>query len=101
MDKVKCNECGTEYYQTDSKVKIYANSEAVYVVCHKCLGHGGRRFGAGRKPLPESQKKRPVTVTLDPLEISLLEDIASKNSLSRSAAVALMIHETYRRMVKD
>jgi hypothetical protein len=63
------------------------------------MARGGARQGAGRKAVED--KKKPVAVTLTDLERDLLDDIAKKNGITRSAAVAYMIHETYLKNFDD
>lgn len=49
--------------------------------------HGGRRPGAGNRPLPPEQRTRVISVTLSPDTIRRLEETAAVTGQTRSKIV--------------
>jgi len=50
--------------------------------------HGGPRPGAGRKPLPDDERKRPVSIKLPPRLISWMDGQADSRALLIESAMA-------------
>jgi hypothetical protein len=52
------------------------------------MNHGGHRQGAGRKPLPDDERKRPVLIKLPPRLISWMDSQADSRALLIESAMA-------------
>jgi len=50
--------------------------------------HGGLRQGAGRKPLPDGERKRPVLIKLPPRLIAWMDSQADSRALLIESAMA-------------
>ena len=54
------------------------------------MKHGGKRKGAGRKPLPTA--KKTVSVKLDPAEIDRLNEICAAKQISQAGQISAWIN---------
>lgn len=54
--------------------------------------HGGKRPGAGRKPLPEGEKQIKALITLPPNTLAKAKSNARKKLTSLSAYIASLIN---------
>jgi len=67
----------------------------------KSTGRGGRRVGAGRKPLPEAEKLRnPVSVTFTDDEREKLEAAAAAKGEPLSAFIRRLVLRALARRTK-
>ena len=53
---------------------------------------GGKREGAGRKPLPPGEKRVPVCVKLKPETVQKLRELAVERGISQAAVLEVLIN---------
>lgn len=53
---------------------------------------GGKREGAGRKPLPPGEKRVPVCVKLKPETAQRLRELAAERGISQAAVLESLIN---------
>jgi hypothetical protein len=57
---------------------------------------GGKRSGAGRKPLPLTQRRVSISIRLPPNVATMLDDLCANTDRDRTAVIAAAIKNDWR-----